>query len=173
MASADAMASAGLMKYYFNAMLERNIETFHDLTSRKDYKFFNSFDLNPTTFSKDTNSFHKIHLHSRNPSKPSIAFTQTNSISSESKNNEGLIRYWDAIKAAIADIHITEDELQQLKNIESTYGLTDSQIRFVHARVYSAVINQFIEDRELDERERLKLKKLHNCLSYLGWAPGE
>jgi len=42
-----------------------------------------------------------------------------------------------------------------------------------HARAFADVISQFTDDQWLDDRETLKLHKLHQALARLGWAPGE
>ena len=34
-------------------------------------------------------------------------------------------------------------------------------------------MSQFASDQWLDDSEARKLRKLHNCLAKLGWAPGE
>ena len=36
-----------------------------------------------------------------------------------------------------------------------------------------AVIQQFTGDQQLDDKEAGRLRRLHQCLSKLGWAPGE
>jgi DNA polymerase III subunit epsilon len=174
-ASADAEASALLLKFYMDAIADQGIQTFRDLESQKSYKFFNSFAFSPIVYSKSaaTPHFHRVCSRSSKKIAVSIEPSPRPIQSLKSRLNEGLVHYWDALKAAVTDLIITDEEVQQLKNIELSYGLTGDHIRFLHARIFSAVINQFIDDQELDDRERRKLKRLHQCLSILGWAPGE
>lgn len=50
--------------------------------------------------------------------------------------------------------------------------LTPSEIRAVHAQVYTYALSEYAKDDYLDESERARLQMLHECLMQLGWAPG-
>ena len=85
----------------------------------------------------------------------------------------GLGGYWDALKAAVADLQIDDEEVRLLGQIVEDYGLRQDQVRMLHARAFASVITQCISDQCLDDKESRKLNRLHRCLSKLGWAPGE
>lgn len=84
-----------------------------------------------------------------------------------------LIEYWDALKTVVADLEITDEELEYILSERDRLGLTREQIRVLHARAFASAINQFIADKWLDDNEVIKLRRLYKCLSQLGWAPGE
>ncbi len=175
MASSDALVCGRLYRQYLDSMVCQGIGTFGDLACQGSYKFLRSFDFDPIEFSLNGDVSISNRLHSRaiangasSAQEPAMELE-----SRESRLHDGLLRYWDALKAAVTDLVITDEEIRKLKELEASYDLTIDHVRYLHARIFSAVINQFIEDRELDERESRKLKRLHQCLSILGWAPGE
>ncbi|NUQ61370.1 MAG: hypothetical protein HUU20_02710 [Pirellulales bacterium] len=86
---------------------------------------------------------------------------------------QALAAYWDAIRTVVADLEITDREVAYVLGEQNRLGLTPDQIRSVHAKAFASVIAQFAEDRSVDDRESRKLQRLHQCLSRLGWAPGE
>jgi DNA polymerase III subunit epsilon len=175
MASSDAMACAHLYRLYLDSMACQGIGTFGDLAHQGSYKFLRSFDFDPIEFSPDGGAQFSNGLRSRSGMN-GFTVEEQQAIpqdSPEARLHEGLVRYWDALKSAVTDLMMTDEEVKQLKELEAAYNLTTNHIRFLHARVFSAVISQFIEDQELDDRESRKLKRLHQCLSNLGWAPGE
>ena len=81
--------------------------------------------------------------------------------------------YWDALKTVIADLQITVEEVRHIVGERKRLGLKKEQIRVLHARAFASVITQFVADQWLDDHEVQKLRRLHRCLSQLGWAPGE
>ena len=81
--------------------------------------------------------------------------------------------YWDALKTVLSDLEITDEELAYVLTERERGGLKEEQIRVLHARAFASVMSQFASDQWLDDSEARKLRKLHNCLAKLGWAPGE
>ena len=53
------------------------------------------------------------------------------------------------------------------------HGLTDEQVRALHAQVCISVLSRFANDMEVDASETKSLSRLFDCLSKAGWAPGE
>jgi len=86
---------------------------------------------------------------------------------------EAFTTYWELLKTVVADLEITEEELVLVQSERVRSGLKDEQVRVLHARAFASVIQQFTSDQWVDDREVRKLRRLHQCLSKLGWAPGE
>lgn len=172
MAGDDAEAAARLMEFYWGVMRDEGIRSFRDLSQRGSYKFLQSFGRN--VFRRDTAAAIRVpkRLRSRKcPDKNAEAVATVSSVVQPPCN--ALAVYWDALKAAVADLKIDRGEIENMQRIVAEYGLRQDQTRMLHARAFASVINQFISDQCLDERECEKLKLLHRCLSELGWAPGE
>ena len=81
--------------------------------------------------------------------------------------------YWHALMAAVSDLQITDGEVAELTELRRKLQLSDDCLRMFHARLYAAVLRQFIEDELLDAKEARKLQLLTECLRRLGWAPGD
>lgn len=163
-AAIDAQASAQLLEYYLQIIMNRNIYTYEDLSKLKSYKFIDSFINKPFADPSKFNLQKSEHLCSRVSQVPVIS-ADTERIAVQ--------EYWDALQTVLADLEITDDELEYILEIRSRIKLPKEKIRMLHAKVYSSVICRFIEDRWLDEEEVSKLQRLFHCLSKLGWAPGE
>jgi len=163
-AAVDAHASARLMEFYLQVLADQNIQTFSQLTRRKNYKFFQSFGHDPL------------------PAPSAFQLSRNNRRLSRAGDFEpppvdpqrlSLAKYWEALKTVLADLEITDDEQAELIEIRSRLQIPKEQIRMLHAKAYASVISQFIEDKWLDDKEVAKLRHLFVCLSKLGWAPGE
>ena len=86
---------------------------------------------------------------------------------------QALGTYWDALRTVLANLEITEEELEYVTSERERLGLKEEQVRVLHARAFANAIAQFTEDQWLDDQEVVKLRRLNKCLSRLGWAPGE
>jgi DNA polymerase III subunit epsilon len=173
-ASDDAEAETQLMEFYLGVMQTKGIQSFRDLCHRGSYKFLQSF--NKSILRWDLESDDRLpkrlcsrKCRSRDIGASAVAITPTATV----QPHNGLAVYWDSLKAAVSDLQIEEAEVEHLRRIVQEYGLRQEQVRMIHARAFSCVIGQFISDQCLDDKESLKLKRLHQCLSKLGWAPGE
>jgi DNA polymerase-3 subunit epsilon len=174
MAGDDAEAAARLMDFYFGVMQSERIRSFRDLSCRGSYKFLQSF--NRCLFRHDSESLPRVpkslcsrKIRSQQSGIPGAAAAPT----AVQPSGNGIAVYWDSVKTAVADLRIDEEEMVRLRGIVEEYGLRKEQVRMVHARAFACVIDQFICDQSLDDREAKKLKRLYECLSMLGWAPGE
>lgn len=168
-ANDDAEAATKLFEYYLEVMQAKGIRSYEDLARQGTYKFLNSFTRNILRMDPKQTLDSIPPLHSRR----NVASVPHATDTSLKSTYNSLVAYWDALKTAITDLRIDEEELRQLRRIAEDGHLHIEQIRMLHARVFSVVINQFIADRLVDDQENKKLQKLYHCLSTLGWAPGE
>jgi hypothetical protein len=161
------------MQVYHEVMRDRRIRTYGDLANLRSYKFVKSFSYDPCICSATTASAARL------KSRSGAASTARDFVDCEAPSSgrlatdRAVAMYWDALTAALADLEITDEEVEHLAQIERDYGIEPQQVRVLHARAFASVISQFINDRWLDDQERRKLQVLHTCLSRLGWAPGE
>lgn len=163
-AANDALASSKLLDCYFRVMKERGIGTYDNLASLKRYKFVNSFANNPLP---PPSSF-KLPACDRLCSRSGHV-----SATVVDPRRSALGGYWDALKTVVADLEITDDEVEYVLKEKKRLGLKDEQIRAIHAKAFASVITQFTEDKWVDDREASKLNRLYRCLARLGWAPGQ
>lgn len=171
-AADDVQAAARLMDVYFEVMKTRGIRTFRELAQLRSYKFVNSFSRDPLEPPCSAGQRPCARLRSRvcGVRRPEPAGAGAKSAMSA---NRALGLYWDALRAVLADLKITDEEIGYLKRQQEELGLKEEQIRVLHARAFTSAVEQFIGDQWLDDQERATLKRLHACLHQLGWAPGE
>ena len=160
-AAHDAMAAGNLLQSYFPEMHALKIRTYGHLSNLKTYKFNESFSCspfpNPSTFGLRCSQS----VVSRAGFAPPVDPTR-----------HAISAYWDALKTVLADLEITEEELQYVLAERARGGLKEEQIRVLHARAFTSVVSQFASDQWIDDREVKRLRRLHDCLAQLGWAPG-
>ncbi len=158
----DTQASASLYDVYRGVMTDRQLRTFRDLASLRNYKFVESFSL-PMPGSDLAASF------------PRSGVFKSRSLRAMPADpaRESRREYWDVLKTTLADLQITDEELDYAISKRAEIDLAHDEVRMLHARAFANVIVQFIEDCKIDEREASKLRRLHQCLHQLGWAPGD
>ncbi len=164
MAGADVIASGQLLAHYLEVLRDHRVTTFAELADCGNYKFLASLTNDPFASA----SAFRLNCSGRRKSRLAAVAQEATP-----KERNGLRDYWDALKAAVADLQISEDELRTIAEVRERHQLKPEQIRVLHARAFASVINQFVSDQWLDDRERVKLQRFHRCLSALGWAPGE
>lgn len=175
-ACADAEASAELMRCYLDEMRRQRIATFSDLAKLRRYKFVKSFAESPfgPPLVDRIGPCNRIKSRSRQepvvllPAEPAPGKAAAIRVPSNP-----LAEYWDALKAALADLVITEEEIGDVQRRRSALNLRDEEVRMLHARLFAGVITQFIGDKWLDDRECRVLQRVHLALHRLGWAPGD
>jgi len=174
-ATEDALASARLMDLYLDVMRERCIRTFGELAGLRSYKFLQSFSRDPLS-SAVASSFtncHRLKPRFAHPTPPEVVSRIPHQPQRTDQSRAAMKSYWDALKAVIADLEITQEEIQYLRQKERQLELRPEQIRVLHARAFVSAIAQFVDDEWLDDRECRILRRLHRCLRQLGWAPGQ
>lgn len=161
-AAADAMASAELFVKYLAAMDAKGIRTYGELAKLKRYKFIDSFGLPPLP---DASAFglHRCPtVVSRAGSAVSAAHTPTPAAA-----------YWDLLKSVLVDLEVSDAEVAAIRAEQEAGGVTADEVRMLHARAFASVITQFAADKRIDDAEQRRLRRLHECLAKLGWAPGQ
>lgn len=81
--------------------------------------------------------------------------------------------YWDLLKSVLVDLEVSDAELLAIRAEQEAGGLTAEEVRMLHARAFASVISQFAADKRIAEAEQVRLRCLHECLTKLGWAPGQ
>ncbi|MHC5038983.1 MAG: 3'-5' exonuclease [Planctomycetota bacterium] len=172
-AAEDIKASGDLFTFYRKVMTEKGVKTFADLKRLKAYKFLDSFSHSPFKVSDALPFGSCTKMKSRHFDSASDGGFEVITIEEPEAWKRDLMTYWDALKAVLADLIIDHDELEYLNKLKDELRIPGERIRVLHARAFVSIIQQFIDDEWLDEGERDRLKKLYQCLSTLGWAPGE
>jgi DNA polymerase-3 subunit epsilon len=162
-AASDALASAELLRLYMESMRERGVHTFGDLGRLKKYKFADSFAFPPLPVPSEFSLGYGCRQRARSAGSSNLGAQAPSS---------PLAVYWDTLRAVLADLEITDDEVSYVMMERARLGLSIDDVRYLHARLFSAVLSQFLEDKFINEKEVAKLRAIHNGLSRLGWAPG-
>lgn len=170
--STDCAASAQLMQFYLETMPRRGVVTFDDLAKLKAYKFTTSFRNPPLEPLSGPNG--KSALKPRCGSMlgpPPETPTEAPADAAE-RAKQGLRVYWDTLRDAVADLEMTDEEVQSLVETKIEFGLTNEQVRALHANVFVSVLSRYADDMRMTNREVSALRRLHECLATAGWAPG-
>ena len=163
-AAHDALASGELFRRYQEIALNKGIRTFGDLAKLKKYKFNDSFSNDPFPHPTSFNLKPNGNLCSRSAGVQPVQTTPL---------QHPIAAYFDTLKTVVADLDISDQELTYVAQERQRLGLTLGQVRSIHAKAFASVLSRFADDWYVDNLEVLKLQRLHQCLSKLGWAPGE
>lgn len=164
-AADDALASAKLWQLYLQKMTEMQIDTYGDLARRLPYKFVQSF---------DDQLLEVVSLEARQVKGKSRRQTSTHVPKAASRESiNPIAEYWEALKACLADLTVTPTEIEYLSGKRQMLGLTDAQIRWLHARAFSGLLAQVSDDHAIDDSEVAKIAALAGGLRTLGWSPGD
>lgn len=158
----DASAAAQLLRQLLAKSSELGVRTFRDLSKRKKYKFVESFKHPTPNFS-----------HPSTPLASKARRLQGHDSIPTPSPRPSLRSYFEALVAAVTDLELTHAEVAELKTISETAGLSPSQIRAAHGKLYAAFLNRYLDDSELDDQERWVLSRVWEILGQLGWAPGQ
>ncbi len=159
----DVEASGRLLSCYLDVINGRGIRTFGDLAGLKRYKFVESFACDPFPGPS------VFHLAACGRLRSRLGHVE---VAEADPLRDAARAYWDVIRTVVADLDITDEEMRYVRDERNRLGLTDGQIRSMHAKAFASAIVQFIEDKTVDDKEAAKLRRLYRCLSELGWAPG-
>ena len=173
MSACDAMAAAELMHLYLKHAPALGIRTFGDLRSLRDYKFVESFLLDPLSPEVAAGRSPCSRLKSRAPRHGPVLVPSSMSSTGPVSVDQAMRVYWEALKVILGDVKITDEEVAFLTREKERLGLSEDRVRVLHARAFKSVISHVVDDNILDDSECRLLNKLFACLSRVGWAPGE
>ncbi|MGC8886311.1 MAG: 3'-5' exonuclease [Verrucomicrobiia bacterium] len=170
----DAIISAKLWFCYLDYMRQKRIQRFADLANLKKYKFVESFRYIPLApplgcnFPKNNKTksrFNKYNSEYKSMVAPG---------SKETKSRQEIrMEYYEDLKNVLSDLMITNSELEYLKRRKIELGLTEQEVKSLHAFIFSSVLSDFIKDGVIDESEEQTLHLLSECFRKLGWFPGQ
>lgn len=167
-AGSDAQASGRLLDLYLTAIRVKRISTFGDLARLRSYKFIKSFANDPPR-----KGGYNLSGSGRLKSRFQVTPAAPPSPAPVDPTIKSMRVYWDALRAVVADLQITDEESNEIAALRASLNLPLEQVRVLHARAFSSAVAQFMDDLSIDERETRKLRLLKNALSKLGWAPGD
>jgi DNA polymerase III epsilon subunit-like protein len=167
-AASDAMVSALLWQAYTATMATKGIRTFGDLAKLKSYKFIKSFSESPLDRGIAGTLQSATRLKSR---------TQNTSVHTQKQpqldRTPILAEYWDALTTALADLTVTQSEIQYLKKKRQALSLNVDELRWLHARAFSGILADLSLDKVISTSEAQTLHEISVALRQLGWAPGD
>lgn len=175
-ASAKAMASASLLSSLIEQLRYQGIETFGQLEGTPGLQNALRLDRTPLRGAEELGLAVPVRMAPRIPERflahlPSAADFQAADRPTPLVNVD-LASYEETVLSVVADYRIGVDELALVRKEQERCKLSREHIRAVHAKVFSAVMGEFIDDEFLDDDEAEKLRHLWKCLHTLGWAPG-
>lgn len=170
MAADDAMASASLWMGYLPRMNVLGVRTYGDMATRKSYKFIDSFSTDPLPARPQPAP---TRLKSRWNKPSTDAAQQLGARPATMTDQDRQSEYWDALKAVIADLRVTPEEVAYLRQKQRGLGLTEHEVRSLHARAFAGLLGDLTDDYLIDDREAEKIAGLADALRALGWAPGD
>lgn len=159
-AANDALMAAGLWSQYRTRMKDLGITRFSDLASRKNYKFFNSFNTDPLRHRSRARVTPKSRRLEAEAPRPG-------------NRSERLSEYWDALKVALADLELSASEVGYLKQKVRELKMSADDQRRLHARAFAGVLVKLSADETICDRDVELIQGVWDGLRELGWAPGE
>ncbi len=154
---AKAFAAAQLLGKYLDKLRRAKLSTFAELAKGHDYVFLRSLASWPVQ-----------------PGELGTTASASPKPRPSGLGGQGTIaRYQDAVLAVLADLDVTEAEIDSLLHLRGELGLADETVRAVHARTFALMIELVAGDEHLDEGERGQLYRIRQGLQRLGWAPGD
>ena len=161
LASSAATATGRLWRNLLEVVTTMGLGTFGKLNASGKYAFQRSFQHMP------------YEVHTVYEVEESV-----NRISRTKQNmgrlaDAALSMYYDALLVALDDMEITIEETAHLRQLQEELEINREDIFGLHARVFSSALVMAYEDGRIDASERQQLHTLRDCLSTLGWAPGD
>lgn len=162
---AGAEAAAGLLHVLRSEMAARGWRTFGDLAARcRRFPFVDSLSHDPLPHAED------LGLEGRARSVRRVVRPLG---AAARADKEAVRRYWSAVSVALADDDLSDVEVGLVVKLRELLGLSEEQVRAVHARALVAALVRFGSDDWLSDAEADKLERLLDALSRLGWSPSD
>lgn len=168
MAGDDALASAELWLAYGSQIDALGLRTFADLAKRKRYKFTKSFSVSPLPRA-GAQATPRLKSRRRETVRPHPEAAAPAPLSAQDRRGE----YWDALKAVLADLTVTPDEITYLERKRQGLRLSEAEVRSLHARAFTGLVADLTDDHEIDDTEANWIAVLAGALRQLGWSPGD
>lgn len=168
-AASDVLATARLWQFYTTVLATRGITTFDELAKLKSYKFTKSFTAAPLDDSVGASLRRAPQL------LPRATFVGTGqaTMAPSPQRESGVAEYWDAVTTALSDWELDSQEAGSLAAYRKKLRLSDGEVRWVHARVFSGLLADASADRVIQPAEAEALFRVAQALRALGWAPGD
>lgn len=159
-ARSKALAAAKLLRHHQRELRKRELRTFDDLRrgSNSPYEFLKSFER---PFIAALPSMHHARVLSPRGKR------------SATGRRVNVAEYLDAALSAAGDLDLDVAERQQLQGLSRRLGLSDAEVRAVHAKILWGMLGRYVEDARIDVIEASHLGRLQRLLHELGWAPGD
>jgi DNA polymerase-3 subunit epsilon len=171
-AAADVLSATKLWPIYLQAIRQRGLRLFGDLTTLKSYKFLQSLSLDPVMPPAAEKFPRAGRLKSRcEMAAPTVQPVTAGEEVAASQIN-AMHSYWEALKTVLSDLNVSDEEMKYLAKMRKKLDLGKEEVRALHAKIFADLITQCVEDRSLDDNECRTLHSLYQCLEKLGWAPG-
>ncbi|MGD9523391.1 MAG: PolC-type DNA polymerase III [Gemmatimonadales bacterium] len=168
-AGSDVLATARLWQFYTSILAARGVTTFEELAKLKSYKFTKSFVAPPLDASVGATLGRSTRRQPRGTrsAAPSLPTSQLR------RQEAGIAEYWDAVTIALSDLELTLQEAESLAKHRERLRLSEAEVRWVHARVFSGLLADACQDRVIQAAEAEALFQVAKGLRTLGWAPGD
>lgn len=79
-------------------------------------------------------------------------------------------RYRDLVSDAIADGLVSKATFEQIKEFGSGTGMTEEQVRFVHASLFYRCLGAILRDGTVEREQLAELRLVQRVLTGLGWG---
>jgi DNA polymerase-3 subunit epsilon len=159
-AAADAIATTEIFQKYQQLMRENGIHTFGHLRRGKKYKFLDSLDMHLPSFPRTDQSC------------PKVSRVLDGTLLENEAGGWAVREYQDVLTVLLADGSVSVEDARWANEQRTRLGVTQEQVRAVHARVFAAAINRCVDDEVIDDAEAEQLRALAEGLRALGWVPG-
>lgn len=160
-AADDARAAASLYAAILPQMNDLGVRTFGELARLRKYKFAESFVRNPL------------------PDPSALGVVRNGRVVSRAGFSlradplrQAQTAYWTVLRKALTEWDLSDEGAALVQAERLRGGLSDAQIRALHARAFATALSRFTKDSALDEDAARRLAGLHRGLARLGWAPG-
>jgi DNA polymerase-3 subunit epsilon len=167
-ASADALMGTSLWRHYADTFTSRRVDTFGDLAKLKEYKFVRSFSEDPLPATAAAG----LRTASRLKPRSGVTDAVQRKVAASTETTPTM-EYWDALKAALADLTLTTEEVEYLIAKQRTLRIPDEQIRWLHGCAFAGLLTESCKDRGITSNEVASLSRISAALRALGWAPGD